>query len=43
MEEALNATEEWMPANFDTGLTADDWKEILEDQYKISISRTTNR
>ena len=32
MEEALEAKEEWTPAeDFDTGLTADDWKEILED------------
>lgn len=32
MEEKLEAKEEWIPAeDFNTGLTADDWKEILED------------
>ena len=32
MEETLEAKEEWIPAeDFKTGLTADDWKEILED------------
>lgn len=31
--EMTEATE-WTPAeDFDTGLTADDWKEILEDKY----------
>ena len=32
MEETLEAKEEWTPSeDFDTGLTADDWKQIFED------------